>query len=76
MAENKETVMQANEDAEKIRAAEEAKQVEIEKEELMNFSLKFNCFKSKVITFLFLIIGNLSVFPMVFTVFIFIFPSP
>ena len=33
MAENKETVMQANnEDAEKIRAAEEAKQVEIEKE--------------------------------------------
>ena len=32
MAENKETVMQAGEDAEKIRAAEEAKQVEIEKE--------------------------------------------
>ena len=32
MAENKETVMQANEDAEKIRVAEEAKQVEIEKE--------------------------------------------
>ena len=32
MAENNETVMQANEDAEKIRAAEEAKQVEIEKE--------------------------------------------
>ena len=32
MAENKETVMQASEDAEKIRAAEEAKQVEIEKE--------------------------------------------
>ncbi len=32
MAENMETVMQANEDAEKIRAAEEAKQVEIEKE--------------------------------------------
>ena len=32
MAENKETVIQANEDAEKIRAAEEAKQVEIEKE--------------------------------------------
>ena len=32
MAENKETLMQANEDAEKIRAAEEAKQVEIEKE--------------------------------------------
>ena len=32
MAENKETVMQASEDAEKIRTAEEAKQVEIEKE--------------------------------------------
>ena len=32
MAENKETVMQANEDSEKIRAAEEAKQIEIEKE--------------------------------------------
>ena len=32
MAENKETVMQAGEDAEKIRAAEEAKQVEIEME--------------------------------------------
>ena len=32
MAESKETVMQANEDAEKIRAAEEARQVEIEKE--------------------------------------------
>ena len=32
MTENNETVMQANEDAVKIRAAEEAKQVEIEKE--------------------------------------------
>ena len=32
MSDNKETVMQANDDAEKIRAAEEAKQVEIEKE--------------------------------------------
>jgi len=32
MAENNETVIQANEDAEKIRAAEEARQVEIEKE--------------------------------------------
>ena len=32
MAENNETVMQAGDDAEKIRAAEEAKQVEIEKE--------------------------------------------
>ena len=32
MSDNKETVMQASDDAEKIRAAEEAKQVEIERE--------------------------------------------
>ena len=32
MTEKNETVMQASADAEKIRAAEEAKQVEIEKE--------------------------------------------
>ena len=32
MAENNETVLQTSDDAEKIRAAEEARQVEIEKE--------------------------------------------